>query len=587
LARFDAALTAAPTSVKGVTLSDPAASQALGDADNNVLAVGAAQAFTITGTPTLTANTTNGATFIVGAEVLTSKGQVLAQARIMLGVQPVGQAPPSALTVLLTTRPCLINPAQTGANPTPALFLDDHLASDLGGSLGTLLTLAQRPGATALIDPALVDDLTQMAGGYQVASDNQATPTPGSGQVAAQTALASINNLIAGGHAYRTLANNPDIDAVAALPEASAIATSAADLPDDHPLAALPLAVVVLGESVPPAAQSLVNTLSPALVVTDALQPPATAQTAPGDPPWVALTPFDTLSGLTGPPPDFDGAAAVQPASARLARVIIAAAQGTPTVTLVSDSASADAVSSWLDDGWAPQPLAQVLAGLKPTDFNWATGEAASQASPDLAAQIAHVQSQLSIWSDLGDAPDAANAAASRLLSSALSASWGGDWASAQAWLTAAAASLNAKVGSGDVELRVSPQWHLSANNNRMPITIVNTFGIPVKVRVHFASENPQRLNVPDSDLVTIEPGDSYPMAVTPQAAGNGSIQVTVTLVTSSGTPVGAPQTVQVVTTLAGRLSWIIIIGSGAAFVVLTSLRVRQVRHQRSAAAKG
>jgi len=62
---------------------------------------------------------------------------------------------------------------------------------------------------------------------------------------------------------------------------------------------------------------------------------------------------------------------------------------------------------------------------------------------------------------------------------------------------------------------------------------------------------------------------------------------VTVTLVTRGGQTIGDPQYIQVVTTAAGRLGWIIIIGAGIAFVIATSLRVRQVRHQRAAERQG
>jgi len=103
-------------------------------------------------------------------------------------------------------------------------------------------------------------------------------------------------------------------------------------------------------------------------------------------------------------------------------------------------------------------------------------------------------------------------------------------------------------------------------------------------VQVGFTSENPGRLNVPITEPVTIDPGATGSVVAMPQAYGNGSVSVKVQLFSLSGTVVGDSVRVQVVTTSAGRLGWMIIVGSGVAFVVATSLRVRQVRRTRKAA---
>ena len=570
LGAFDAALTAVPSD-DGTNL----AITTLGS-----LAEGASQTFAVSGIPTASQASAGGA-LMIGIQVLDEADVVLARARMVIGS---GGPPSGALVVLLTTRPSLLKAAQRGSNPAPALFMDDHLASELQGGLGDVLKLAQQPGVTPVIDPGLFDDLTQMAAGYNVAADATAGPVPGAGQADAAAALDVINALIANGGVYRTLSGNPDLNAVAMQTQSDAIVSTAAGLPERNPLASLPLAVVQTNKSMPDGARSLIDGLSPAVVVTQALRPSATVQGNAGSAPWVAATPMEALRAIKGPAPDFSGAATVQPPLTRMARFIVADGQGDPTVVLVDNATDAATASAFMAAGWQPKPLEQVMAA-PPSPFVWANGLTSPAPTPKLTSSVTRVQGYLSIWADLGDIDNAPGQAARRFLPPALSSGWNGDWDAAEAWLSQASATLAAQVGSGDVQLRVAPEWYLASANNRMPVTIVNTKGIPVQVRVHFVSENQQRLSVPDTELVVIAPGDATTVQATPQTSSNGSVQVTVCLVTSTGLQVGQCQIVQVVTTAFGRLGWMIIIGAGLAFVIATSLRVRQVRHQRSAAA--
>jgi len=567
---FDAALTAAP--------SDDGTNLAIITLGN--LAEGESQTFTVSGIPSAS-QAPAGDAFVIGIQVLDEADAVLARARLVIGS---GGPPSGALVVLLTSRPSLLKAAQHGSNPAPALFMDDHLASDLRGGLGDVLRLAQQPGVTPVIDPGLFDDLTQMAAGYNVAADATAAPVPGTGQADAAAALDVINGLIANGGVYRTLSGNPDMNAVATQTQGAAIVATAAGLPDKNPLASLPLAVVQADQSMQTSARSLIDGLSPSVVVTQALKPSATVQGSAGSAPWVAATPIEALLALKGPAPDFPGATTVQPPLIRLARFIVADGQGDPTVVLVDNATDAATASAFMAAGWQPKPLSQVMTG-RASSFEWANGLTIPPPTAKLTSSVTRVQGYLSIWADLGDIDNAPGTAARRFLPPALSSGWDGDWDAAEAWLSQASGALAAQVGSGDVQLRVAPEWYLASANNRMPVTIVNTMGIPVQVRVHFVSENQQRLSVPDTELVVIAPGDATTVQATPQTSSNGSVQVSVCLVTSTGLSVGQCQTVQVVTTAFGRLGWMIIIGAGLAFVIATSLRVRQVRHQRSAAA--
>jgi len=511
-------------------------------------------------------------------QVLDANGQVLARARVVLGCTPSDQSTASALVVPLTVHPSLITAAVTGDTPSPAVFQDESLADDLGGQLGQLIALASQPGVTPLIDPGLVDELMQMAGGYQVQTPTGEL-TDGTGQQAAAAALESINGMIARGAAYRLPYGNPSLNAMAEVPNASRILAFSA-LDADDPLESLPLAVLVQGAAPTTDARQLISSLKPALVISDVLNPTATLQAADGIS-WVATTPAVTLEDLTGPLPSFTGASGIQPPAIRNARLIVAAAQGAPTVVVVDDAATAQLATSWLTGGWQPVDLTLAVNGLKAHNLSLTSEPPAIAVPAELVARLTTIMKQATQVADLGNDAATATLTGQRLLPTALSNTWDGDWIASMAWLFDASAKLEQQFNAGDVELHVAGEWYLSSTDNRMPITVVNNMGLPVTVRVRFTSENAQRLSVPETEPLIIDAGSTASVIATPQAHGNGSVMVTAQLYTLQGTRIGSPMRVQVVTTSAGRLGWIIIVGSGIAFVVATSLRVRQVRHQR------
>jgi len=573
VADFEAALTGDPI---GQAVTGPQASAALGA--GGVLTPGTQAGFTVQGQPKLT---TSGAAYLVGVQVLDSRGKVLARARLALTVPVVDGPAITALVVPLTSRPSLVTPGDPDAKPpTTAVFADDHLADDLAGDLGKMIAVAGQPGVTTLIDPALVDALTQMADGYKVVVDADGTTATGKGQDAAKAALTSIATIAAGGHAYRLPSADPDIVALAALPQSGAILAAAAQAPTVGPSAGLPLAVVADG-AVTDQVRSLVDGVKPALVISDAFQPTATVQVDDAGVPWVALTQASTIDNLTGPLPDFGGAATLQATLNRTALITIASAEGTPVVTMVTSSDDITAAHGWSSTGGTLTWLAELMDGSQPAAFDWRTDMPASSPSPDLVWAVGQTLQDLANLADLGNQPQQAGDLGNRVLPGAVASAWGGDWASALAWLQQSTSDLSANA-SGSVTLHVAAQWMLSSRDNRVPITITNDMGVPVYVRVRFASENPARLNVPETDVVTVAANSSATVVVNPVAEANGSVQVSVTLVTVSGSAIGDPQRVQVVTTSAGRMGWVIIIGAGVLFVIFTSLRVRQVRRQRT-----
>lgn len=575
LAALNAALASQDiTSPTGVLVTDGTQpSQMLFSTAVSTLGPRTTAEFSLTGTLDLP---TAGSAYLVGVQVLDANDQVLARARLLLGYPADDQPAVSALVVPLTVSPTLVTPAVSGDTPSQAVFQNENLADDLAGGLGQLLTLALQPGVTPLIDPQLVDELTEMAAGYQVVGDDDQLAA-GTGQEAAQAALDSINALIARGGAYRLPYGNPDINALAAAPDAAHLAQFLAPDAAD-PTASLPLALYIKGQAPSSDASKLITNLVPAMVVSDALDTAATLQTSGDAVRFVAATPVNTLGSLSGPAPYFSGAATMQPLMVRAARFAVTAGQGAPTVVVADDGASAQLATDWMGEGWAPVAITQAIQGLKPVNLAWTSQPAPATLPDDLAAALTRIQGELGVVADVGNDPQTSASEGRRLIPAALSATWQGDWAAASSWLQLASAKLEKQTGTGSVELHSAADWILSATNNRMPISVVNGLGIPVTVQVRFTSESPRLLNVPETDPVVIDPGATATVIAMPQAHGNGTVRVSMQLYTMHGKTVGSLAQVHVVTTAAGRLGWIIIIGSGIAFVVATSLRVRQVR---------
>jgi len=430
-----------------------------------------------------------------------------------------------------------------------------------------------------LIDPALVDELNQMAAGYLVITEEETEPVEGLGVDLAVAALDRISRLVIGGGAYRTMMGNPDLNALALMPQASTIFNLAGSVSDQHLLSALPLAIWAGQDKLPESTERLLTRTAPDFIISQALLSRKTVQRRTDGPSWVALTPLQKLpeAGVSfATPPPF------QAQTTRQAYLAIADSRRTPVVVLVNDEADAVTALTWLNQGWQPTLINQAIGWAAVSNLDWADSEIPDIDLPrGLRTTINQVDQELTLLADLGDAPDEAATMKRWLLTGATSSTWNGNWAEARTWLRQATEPLKSSVGTGQIELHVANQWRLSPNDNTMPISISNTMGIPVCLRIHFVSENPIRLSISDSEEITVEADSTATVNVSPQAAGNGLVQVWVSLQSCSGTSIGSPAVVAVVITSAGRFGWIIVIGSGLAFVIATSLRVRQVRRQR------
>ncbi|WP_297750177.1 DUF6049 family protein [uncultured Tessaracoccus sp.] len=130
--------------------------------------------------------------------------------------------------------------------------------------------------------------------------------------------------------------------------------------------------------------------------------------------------------------------------------------------------------------------------------------------------------------------------------------------------------------------LSASPSFVMGERTSEFPVTISNPTRVPVWVRVTFRSDNPQRITVPDTDVIRVGRGESQTLRVKPAAASNGITTVHAQLVTIDGTPISSTTDIEITSTEFGRVGWIIIIISGAVVLAGTVWRIRSVQRERS-----
>jgi Family of unknown function (DUF6049) len=157
---------------------------------------------------------------------------------------------------------------------------------------------------------------------------------------------------------------------------------------------------------------------------------------------------------------------------------------------------------------------------------------------------------------------------------------WIGDPTAAR-WITAVGSAISQSAVNAGVSLAASARVLMSSRTNEFPVSVVNRLTEPIRVRVVFASDNPQRMTISDSELMTVGPGQSQTVNVRPEATSNGLVNVTASLETESGSPVGRSRRIAVEVTDLSMIGWIIVVVSGAVLIAATALRIRQVRRKQ------
>lgn len=182
------------------------------------------------------------------------------------------------------------------------MFVSERLVGELTGRLDTLLQAAGRPGGSWLVDPALIDEVTDMADGYEVLDGTDGQTRPGTGQAAAQAWLQRFRSL-PNDRGARTLFGNPDVLG-AEQNDATEVIGRATDALTNDELKRLPLVVLPHADIASPTTPAFVASADPdALLVSNGGRGTVVA-TGSSAATVVRLAPAATAAG----PGDADGA---------------------------------------------------------------------------------------------------------------------------------------------------------------------------------------------------------------------------------------------------------------------------------------
>lgn len=524
--------------------------------------------FTVQGTLADLGFTSPGSIYLIGVQVMgTADGSTnfveLARTRSFFVVPPEHDLPLTSLILF----------AATPTKVQPNLFANERLVGELTGRLDTMLGLAARPGVSWLVDPALIDEVTDMADGYSVV-DGEGT-RPGTGDSAARAWLERFRELPAG-HGARTLFGNPDVlgaqanDQAAVITRATEAMARLTDTDETDDLADLPLLVLPHAGVAGPTTPAFVAAADPdAILVSTAGRGPVVSR-GPDRSTLLRLAPALTAAG----PGDLDGP--VQREQRQYAEAVLG--QGLLRLIGTPEDAAADAAATpdWLQRTGIEDLLDDTHRGTEATLTLPARTTTLSAAR---FRQLRTMATDFDRYRDL--VPDSVIASEAPATLSRMASTWWIGASGAASWISAVDAGIGQSTVNASVTVSASPRVLMSARTNEFPVTVSNRLTEQIQVRIVFSSDNPQRISIEPTDLITVAPGQSQTINVRPQATSNGLVNITATLQTASGQPVGRPARIAVEVTDLGTIGWIMVIVSGVVLVAATALRIRQVRRKQ------
>ncbi|SDL09832.1 DUF6049 family protein [Tessaracoccus oleiagri] len=271
--------------------------------------------------------------------------------------------------------------------------------------------------------------------------------------------------------------------------------------------------------------------------------------------------------------------------------VVVPGLEDVPSVAIVRDVA---AVPQGFDHvvtfaaGEGPTRFFHLLGDGRPTLLADAPAPSApvglplaSDPWPVLDGQVTVMQNRTPLRLDLTTEPgtEPGPDADTRALTLAAYSSNLPDQETAVGYLTS---SRVAAFDPSQISLTVSPSFVMGSRTNQFPATITNQTTLPVHLRIALRSENPQRIRVPDTDVIEVGSGESMTLLLEPQAAANGVTTVHAQLQSPEGQRLGPTLAVEITATEFGRVGWILIIVSGAVVLGGTVWRIRAVRREQA-----
>ena len=556
-AQLASALAASPTATTGARLTTPGAFQVI-TGSPKPWEPGATSPFTVTSKLSDLGLTATGV-YMVGVHVraaidMSASYNTVGRARTFVTVgTPSAQAATSTVVMLSST------PSYLGSG----LLSDDHLAGELQGRLLALVRSARRLGVTYAIDPLLYREVSMMAAGYDVGTT--AAHTPGTGGAAAIEWLNEFANLSGG---YRLPYGSPDLAVMAATGDSSTLDLTTQAAAQVTDLADLPLLVAAPNYGTDDRFLAAVAQLKPAVVLAETKASGQSLTSSAG-----TVVSVDPAAFAGGPGPD-DTDTPLQHLARFRAESFLAAmnpAEGNVRIVATESDAALDATANLWE---ARVPISQLRVAASPWSAAVAAHAATGVRDSSLERVITEGAARIVDFTSLAGDSAAGDVIRSEFLPSVLSTTWRSD-DDARAYLTTALAPYG--VNAAAVQLSVAEHVVMTSRNTQFPVTVKNTLDYPVKVKVMITTSNENRLSVPESDLVTIDAGESVTVNVSPRATANGSVDAVVHLVTQAGNEVGTPQAFVIDATETGKVAWVIVIASGVVLAAMTVLRIRQV----------
>ena len=596
---LESALDSASNSPIGNRLCrDPGQFQDLYTADEPDLAPKKSVTFAVTARISDLALAPTDGVYLMGVHVL-QNGVPVAVARSRVFVPVLSRKPgrrlQTATLVVLDSRPSWL---------APGLLSDDHLARDVapGGRLRVLMDAATRPDASYAVDPALVDELETVRGGYAVRKGD-GSQSPGGGQADAARWLSDLGRLRAVHDGYRLLFGSPDVAALARAEQADVLEAAEDAGERVEATKGLPLLVLPAGGAASTATLQAAARLDPrAVLLSDSATRGAGPLLRSGtDVPVLTYT-AGGLGGGPGPDPS-DDAVHIQQRSLATSWVETTSAEGDGAAQVHLVRTRAQATSTGRSDPpWAEATPLSTLLDRTPArwsgDLRYPGSVADDELTPAQLAAVDRLAGAQRTWRDLLADPDAADASGDAAIARAASSSWRGQQRASAAYLRPQQASLDTRL---DEQVRISSSRKVSTVAQQgvaFPITIRNDLAplgvggtkdpAAVRVRLVFESDNPSRLTVRPitADTIgTLAPDTGFTGNAEVTARANGTVPVVAQLYPESGRKVGRPVPIEVRVTQNGTTGWAIAVVAGVVLIASTTWRIRQLSRERARAA--
>jgi hypothetical protein len=562
--------------------------------------------------------------YVVG---VTFRGEPPNSGRIMAGrtrtLMPVAGTTPLTRTVdTALVIPLRHRPTQLGGKN----FANDSLAQALEptGSLGRLLALGKDRKVTWLLDPAMLDEIKQMAKGYViVGQDGQSSP--GAGQSAATAWLKDFDASRAHGNQVVLLPyGDPD---VAGLLDAGdplkklvaqarkttqgyALGATSVDVPAAFTNGLLLEGGGAAGRYLGAASGGFAGASESDLnLVSSSSWSAATRPVLTSTPVYDVITPGpDTLvrtvianSSLTSGGPDQETASSPLQVRQRFAAqtALIAAGKGTTASVVVlpprgwdNDSAATAQLAASLSLPWikatdinsvvASNPRPRATRAPKAPPTNGVLTETQLNSVRDLDAATRTMQNLLV---DENALPEVMTHALLR----STSAGWHGYPEEARHFAAIELGSANQQLGkvhlvnaSVDRGLRKEIKVNLAGSKGTFPLTITNDTQWSIRVGIEVTAANRSDLKITPPQPAVLGPKQKWTPRITASAEQNGLIRANAQVVTADGQAVGKSQELLIQASQYGSVGWILV-GAACALLFGTSfVRIyRRVRTER------